>query len=430
MSGLSALLEFFGRRQSPSDSRLAAALDAISLGFCVIDRDERLLVCNTPYLTMYNLSPDVVRPGCNLGTLLAHRAMRGTLGCDPVEYRATIMAMINEGKPTVGEATLPDGRKIEITNYPIPGGGWVAVHGDVSARSKTDDNRHAMDEREQRRLRLEQAINAFRNQAQASLETVSDNAAAMKSVAKALLSDSGETMHSAGVALEKSHKVLAAVTTASSAARELVPSIGEINNQLARTTEAVRQAVGEAEQTNAEIGGLASAGQEIGNIIKLIQHIASQTNLLALNATIEAARAGSAGKGFAVVAAEVKTLSVQTGKATDDISLQIEAVQKSAQMAVHAIERMAKRMKEIDLFASAAATSVQQQDSATCEICSNVANTEEGVNAVVSMLTGVTNDALKTSSSAKSVLTASNAVELTAAKLREDVETFLRKVGS
>jgi methyl-accepting chemotaxis protein len=286
-----------------------------------------------------------------------------------------------------------------------------------------------MAEGEQRRVLLEQAIVALRQGAETSLGAVSENAAAMRVVAKSLLNDSGETTHSAGIALEKSHKVLAAVTTASSAARELVPSIAEISHQLTRTAEAVRQAVEEAEQTNAEIGGLAEAGQKIGDIIKLIQHIANQTNLLALNATIEAARAGTAGKGFAVVASEVKSLSVQTGKATEDISRQIEAVQKSAAAAVHAIERMARRMKEIDGFASEAAASVQQQDAATSEICRNVTDTEEGVNAVVAMLTGVTDDALKTSSSAKSVLTASNSVEADAAKLREDVETFLHKVA-
>jgi hypothetical protein len=423
------LLEFIGRHRGKPDVRLAAALDVIPQGFCVFDDHERLLVCNRPYVAMYGLSPEIARPGCDLATLLTHRAERGTFDRDPAEYRAALMAEMREGKSTLREAMLPDGRIIETASHPMPDGGWVAIHEDVSERRKADAQRHAMAEREQRRIWLEAAIAALRGDAGASLETVSANAAEMKSVAKALLTHSGETMFSAGVALEKSHKVLAAVTTAASVARELVPSIAEISHQLVQTAEAVRQAVGEAEQTNVEIGELADAGQKIGDIIRLIQHIASQTNLLALNATIEAARAGAAGKGFAVVASEVKSLSVQTAKATEDVSRQIEAVQKSAELAVHAIERMAKRMKEIDLFASRAAASVQQQDSATSEICKNVSDTEEGVNAVVRMLTGVTNDALKTSSSAKGVLTASNTVAVTAAKLREDVETFLHKAA-
>src|SRR5262249_60222835 len=116
---------------------------------------------------------------------------------------------------------------------------------------------------------------------------------------------------------------------------------------------------------------LATAAQKTGDVVKLIRDIAGQTNLLALNATIEAARAGESGRGFAVVASEVKTLAVQTAKATEDITGQILAVQSSTGGAVEAIRRIAERMQEINRYTSAVAASIEQQSAATGEISLN-----------------------------------------------------------
>ena len=124
----------------------------------------------------------------------------------------------------------------------------------------------------------------------------------------------------------------------------------------------------EANTTNEQMTRLTDTVQEIGDVVNLIRNIAGQTNLLALNATIEAARAGEAGRGFAVVASEVKSLAVQTAKATEQIAGQIEAVQSSTRVAVDAIRRNTERMREIDGYTSAVALSLQQQDSATDEI--------------------------------------------------------------
>ena len=109
-------------------------------------------------------------------------------------------------------------------------------------------------------------------------------------------------------------------------------------------------------------------------MVKLIRDIAGQTNLLALNATIEAARAGEAGRGFAVVASEVKSLAVQTAKATEEIASHILAVQDSTAGAVEAIRQIAARMQEINQYTAAVAASVEQQNAATGEISHNVAS--------------------------------------------------------
>ncbi|TSI09001.1 methyl-accepting chemotaxis protein [Lysinibacillus sp. BW-2-10] len=81
-------------------------------------------------------------------------------------------------------------------------------------------------------------------------------------------------------------------------------------------------------QTANIVTKLSERSKEIGTILELISGIADQTNLLALNAAIEAARAGDHGKGFAVVADEVRKLAEESSKATNNIQLVIQEVQK------------------------------------------------------------------------------------------------------
>ena len=106
----------------------------------------------------------------------------------------------------------------------------------------------------------------------------------------------------------------------------------------------------------------------IGDVVGLIQSIASQTNLLALNATIEAARAGEAGQGFAVVASEVKNLARQTARATEEVARQIGEIQSWTGDVFEAIAAVVARISEISAPVSGIAAAVEEQGSATQEI--------------------------------------------------------------
>jgi methyl-accepting chemotaxis protein len=423
-------LALFSRKLRTDNLRMRVAINNMSQGLCMFDGNERLVVCNLRYMDMYKLSSDVVKPGCTLQSLLEYRIKNGSFARDPIEYRRDLLAAMAAGNTTSTEVKSADGRAITVINRPMPDGGWVATHEDITERRDAERERVSMQEQQQRRTLIEQAIAAFRQRVEDHLRTVTEGAKTMHATATTLFGNSAQTSQSADGAVSASNEASTNVETAAVAADELSGSINEIGRQLANTTEIVRAAVTEAHGTNGQIRALADAAQKIGDVIKLIRAIAGQTNLLALNATIEAARAGEAGKGFAVVASEVKSLAVQTARATEDISKLIMAVQGATTGAVSAIGRISGRMQEIDSCATAVSAAVEEQSAATGEISQNVAGASDGAKLVVQVLGDVSGAAAQTRESAESVLAASQAVEAAAADLRREVENFLARVAA
>ena len=410
------------------NAHLKTALNNMSQGLCMWSPKGELILCNEPYVQMYSLTPRLARPGASLRELIEHRLKAGSFTGNPDQYIADLLSSLAKGK-TVSNVREHEGRFIAIVNRPMADGGWVATHEDVTERRMADRQRTKMLDQENRRAQVEEAISMFRGRVENALKVVSDGAGAMKATASTLYGASDQTSQRAQGAVQSSNEASTNVETAAAAASELSSSIAEISRQLAQTTEVVRSAVSEAEKTNSQIAGLAEAAQKIGDVVKLIRDIAGQTNLLALNATIEAARAGEAGRGFAVVASEVKSLAVQTAKATEEIEGQILAVQGSTAGAVEAIAGIAGRMREISTYTSAVAAAVEQQNTATSEISHNVASAAQGSGMVVSVLSELAGAATATRSSAETVLTASKTVESAAGNLRTEVESFLGKVA-
>jgi PAS domain S-box-containing protein len=409
---------------------LAMALNNMTQGVVVFDKSELMVTCNRRYIEMYGLSPDVIKPGVTLAELIKHRSKTGSLNIDVEKYRQEILSALKDGKSSGRIVETPDGRAVSVVNRPVEGGKfWIGTHDDITDRIQAERKSAALVEQERRRTEIESEIESFRGNAEALLQTAGESAAALKVIATALSNSSRATSERTGSAVTTSNEASANMTAAASAAEQMITSIAEIGRQVAQAAELVAHSVTEADQTNERMIRLTETVQEIGDVVSLIQSIAGQTNLLALNATIEAARAGEAGRGFAVVASEVKSLAVQTAKATEQIAGQIEAVQNSTRFAVEAIRRNTERMKEIDGFTSTVVNSIAQQDSSTDEISRNLSGAADGARVIVSVLDDVTNAVSKSQDAAAKVLEASKSVEAATSSLQNHIESFLGRVA-
>ncbi len=120
--------------------QLDAALNNMSQGLCMFDGQQRLMVCNRRYSEIYQLPQDLTAPGTTLQSVLKARVKAGMV---PEGEEGDFVASRCAQVPTPNSGSridlLRDGRTISITHQPMSDGGWVAIHQDITAQKRVEE---------------------------------------------------------------------------------------------------------------------------------------------------------------------------------------------------------------------------------------------------------------------------------------------------
>ncbi|HEY3680981.1 MAG TPA: HAMP domain-containing methyl-accepting chemotaxis protein [Bradyrhizobium sp.] len=281
---------------------------------------------------------------------------------------------------------------------------------------------------EARRIELIRFADEFEGAVGAIVSNVSASAVQLESAAGTLTRTAETTQSLSSQVAGASEEASSSMQSVASATEELSTSVDEIGKRVRESNLIAEAAVRQAEQTDARIGKLSRAAQQIGDVVKLITAIAEQTNLLALNATIEAARAGESGRGFAVVAAEVKSLASQTARATDEISSHISGMQGATQESVAAIKEIGDTIGQISEIASSISTAVEQQSTATQEIARSVQSVAQGTDQAAANIMEVNRGATETGSASEEVLHSARTLSSESTRLRAELDRFMANI--
>ena len=185
------------------------------------------------------------------------------------------------------------------------------------------------------------------NVVQESLEQSRSSSSLLKDKVDTSVTRIEELGHSTNVVADVSRTVTERLQEALAQAQSAVTAAGEAHHGVTELQDAIAS---------------------IGSVVTMIGDIAKQTNLLALNATIEAARAGEAGRGFAVVANEVKALSSETQKATEQITQNLAGLEMTASTSIGAVDQIVHRINEIEPMFQSVAEAINEQKVSISEI--------------------------------------------------------------
>ena len=117
--------------------RFAAAIDNMPHGLSMVDAELKLIVSNQRYAAMYGLSAEQTKPDTWLGTVFKAR-VTGAAPEAAKKYVDKLLVIARNRQPAETITQLPDGRVIAISHQPMPDGGAVGIHQDITAQKQAE----------------------------------------------------------------------------------------------------------------------------------------------------------------------------------------------------------------------------------------------------------------------------------------------------
>ena len=132
------------RTLATQNARFDAALNNMSQALCMVDQEQRVIVCNSQFLKLFELPAAAVQPGAPIEDVLRNASAASRYGREVIEAVCGTQRELIAAARAGSFFREADGRAVAVSHQPMPGSGWVATYEDISERRQAEARIHFM----------------------------------------------------------------------------------------------------------------------------------------------------------------------------------------------------------------------------------------------------------------------------------------------
>ncbi len=236
---------------------------------------------------------------------------------------------------------------------------------------------------------------------------------------------------------KNAHKLEKQTNHASTSAKQLTGHSVSVSQALEKAKDTARKMSGAvnsssksalaalkfSDTTNSTFTSFIDSSKELDKLDKVVANLAQQINIFALNASIEAARSGEAGRGFTVVANEIKELSRETFKVSEEIRNKIDSFFSDARDAINTMNEISNLVLSIKNSQAAVEEELEEQYRVLDEASKNAGGIIRSSNSVTDNILNVYKLAKLNTESVEKIIRISHAVSRVKDEFKQNVES-------